>query len=96
MVRLEQALLMTHHSSIDTHRSLYLVRFRKVRADCAAISEEEGTESNAARFYHEYFQARRPDLLHKINRATKAPQAVNPSQVEALQADIDTLKGRLG
>lgn len=51
--------------------------------------------SNAARFYHEYFQNDKPELLHRINRATKSIEAVPPDQVEVMQAEIMELRQRL-
>lgn len=60
------------------------------------MNQEDGMEPQSVQFYHEYFQRDRPDLLHKINRATKnAAGHEDTSNVESLQSEIETLKERL-
>eukprot|EP00934_Nitzschia_sp_Nitz4_P001276 Nitzschia sp. Nitz4//scaffold29_size155292//121564//122591//NITZ4_002682-RA/size155292-augustus-gene-0.213-mRNA-1//1//CDS//3329546520//1276//frame0 len=84
------------HSKFSSFvRQLNFYGFRKIRPDASVLNEDEDLVSNAVRFYHEYFQEDRPDLLHKINRATKTPELNPPGQVESMQAEIDSLKERL-
>lgn len=68
--------------------------FRKIRPDSSVLTEDEETNSNAVRFFHDYFQAGKPQLLHKIHRATKNPEPSAHGQVETMQAEIDYLKER--
>lgn len=62
-------------------------------------NNKTGTGNNnkgmTVRFYHEYFRAGRPDLLHKIQRATKSAEPPNPSHVENLKEQVETMKEQL-
>jgi hypothetical protein len=69
--------------------------FHKIRPDSAVLIEDEDMSASAVRFFHEYFQANRPDLLHKIQRATKSPDPSSPALDEHLQAEVEFLKDRL-
>jgi hypothetical protein len=52
--------------------------------------------ASAVYFFHEYFQANMPELLHKIQRATvKSLDPSSPAQVEHLQVEVEFLKDRL-
>jgi hypothetical protein len=63
------------------------------------MTREDGMPEGAIRFYHEFFQPNRPDLLHKIKRATKGTGEANDpehQQTEShLQSEIDALKDQL-
>lgn len=90
------------HSKFSSFvRQLNFYSFRKIRANCDPMNQQadEGMGADSVRFYHQYFQPNRPDLLHKIIRTTKASEFNNdPGQVviiESLQHEIDTLKERL-
>ena len=61
------------HSKFSSFvRQLNFYGFRKLRADSAVLNVDEKNSSSLVRFYHEYFQPNQPELLHKIQRATKA------------------------
>lgn len=47
------------------------------------------------RFYHEFFQANRPDLLHKIQRATKSAEPPSPGQIEHLRFQMEAMRERM-
>jgi hypothetical protein len=47
------------------------------------------------RFYHEYFQANRPELLYKIQRATKSSEPPSLGQMEDLKSQVETMKERM-
>lgn len=79
------------HSKFSSFvRQLNFYGFRKIRPDCSMLNQDE-----EVRFYHEYFQADKPDLLHKIHRATKSADTTSPAQVENLQEELEILKDRL-
>ncbi|KAG7368129.1 HSF-type DNA-binding protein [Nitzschia inconspicua] len=47
------------------------------------------------RFYHEFFQANRPDLLHRIQRATKSSEPPPPGQLENLRCQIEAMREQM-
>jgi hypothetical protein len=47
------------------------------------------------RFYHEYFQANRPELLYKIQRANKSSELPSLGQMEELKSQIEKVNERM-
>ncbi|KAL3906049.1 MAG: hypothetical protein SGARI_004177 [Bacillariaceae sp.] len=68
-------------------------------------SDEEGSHEHASkgqakkvvvcRFYHEFFQPGRPDLLSRITRATKSAEPPSPGQIEHLRHQVEAMKERM-
>jgi dsDNA-binding SOS-regulon protein len=44
------------------------------------------------RFYHEFFQANRPELLCRIQRATKSAEHPSPGQIEHLRYQLEAMR----
>jgi len=73
-------------------------------ADVDEKSEASGGRSSVSsvkkpasicRFYHEYFQANRPELLQRIQRATKSAEPPSPGEIQNLKHQVETLKERM-
>jgi hypothetical protein len=47
------------------------------------------------RFYHEFFQANRPELLYRIQRATKSAEPPSPGQMEHLRYQVEVMTERM-
>jgi dsDNA-binding SOS-regulon protein len=47
------------------------------------------------RFYHEFFQANQPELLYRIQRATKSAEPPSPGQIENLRYQLEAMKERM-
>ena len=77
-------------------RQLNFYGFRKIRSETSFVTGDDGSSPSHVRFYHEYFQAGKPDLLQKIQRATKSADPPSASLIEALQEEMDELKQRIG
>jgi hypothetical protein len=76
-------------------RQLNFYGFRKIRPDSSVLKQEEELVSSSVRFFHEYFQANRPELLNKIQRASKSVDSSNLSQAREFQTEVEYLKERL-
>jgi hypothetical protein len=88
-------------------RQLNFYGFRKIRSSTGVImnddSDDDGDDrsrsGNSAskmamvcRFYHEFFQANRPELLNKIQRATRSAEPPHPIQFDQLRYEVEALK----
>lgn len=58
-----------------------------------AVNKRQST--TVCRFYHEYFQANRPELLHKIQRATKSSEPPSLGQMDDLKSQVEHMKERM-
>ena len=61
----------------------------------SSSNKKKGSSSTTVRFYHEYFRADRPDLLQKIQCATKSAEPPNPSHIENLKSQVEALKAQM-
>jgi hypothetical protein len=55
----------------------------------------KGKKVTVCRFYHEFFQANRPELLARITRATKSAEPPSPGQIEHLRHQVEAMKERM-
>jgi HSF-type DNA-binding len=89
-------------------RQLNFYGFRKIRSDHGqnetAASRDYDDDSSAegstkklttVRFYHEFFQANRPELLYRIQRATKSAEPPSPRQMETLRDQVEAMNERM-
>lgn len=67
--------------------------------DDSEHGQQQATSSKnqpaVCRFYHEFFQANRPELLQRIQRATKSAEPPSPGQVEHLRYQLEAMKVRM-
>ena len=75
-------------------RQLNFYGFRKLRSDPILTSDVDPSTACHVRFYHEYFQKGKPELLQQIKRATKAEQH-SKDDVETLRMELCALKDQL-
>ena len=83
------------HSDFSSFaRQLNFYGFRKLRSDPILTSDVDPSTACHVRFYHEYFQKGKPELLQQIKRATKAEQH-SKDDVETLRMELCALKDQL-
>ena len=58
-------------------------------------SKGQPKKVTVCRFYHEFFQANRPELLSRITRATKSAEPPTPGQIEHLRHQVEAMKERM-
>lgn len=91
-------------------RQLNFYGFRKIRSDhhesnTLGVASHDGDDDSSndgstkkvtsVRFYHEFFQANRPELLYRIQRATRSAEPPTLSQIDHLSELIKTMKERM-
>ena len=58
-------------------------------------SKGQARKITVCRFYHEFFQANRPELLTRITRATKSAEPPTPGQIEHLRHQVEAMQERM-
>ena len=92
-------------------RQLNFYGFRKIRSENhqasngdTACQDYEDDDSSAdgstkkmttVRFYHEFFKANHPELLFRIQRATKSAEPPSPTQIENLREQVESMKEQM-
>lgn len=86
------------HSNFSSFaRQLNFYGFRKLRPDTILTTDLDPTTANHVRFYHQYFQRDKPELLQKIKRATTkgVTDQQSKDEVEILRQEVNTLRNEL-
>jgi hypothetical protein len=68
-------------------RQLNFYSFHKLREDCDVTSD-----TKVVRFAHEFFRRGNPELLHRIERSTKAAEPETKKLVSASDQAVESLK----